>query len=124
MVEEHKREIASHPLERKMWALRKFYGGQGGALPPTDPRILAMTEAQIDLELEHIRLDAEERSKANGEQVYVDEDYEREEAEEERKDSKLFIEEKEENDFEGDDDLPKYENNDDDEWEDVEIDDF
>jgi hypothetical protein len=122
MVQEHKKEIASHPLERKMWTLRKFYAGNGGVLPPTDPRILAMTEAQIDIEMEHIRLDAEERAKAGKEQVYVDEDYEREEAEEERRDSKLFMDD--DDDFDEEDPLPKSENDDDDEWEDVEIDDF
>lgn len=41
-----------------MWYLRKFYGGKDGALPPTDPRILAMTPAQIELEFEHMNIDA------------------------------------------------------------------
>jgi hypothetical protein len=96
MVQKHKREIASHHIERKLWALRKFYGGNGGALPPTDPRILSMTEAQIDIEFQHILLDREEREAAAGNKVYVDDDYEREEAEEARVDSLLYVEPDEE----------------------------
>ncbi|MGF6354074.1 hypothetical protein ABIE27_001984 [Paenibacillus sp. 4624] len=46
--------IAKLPQERKLWILRKYvYGG----LPPTDPRILAMTPEQIDLEFEHMEID-------------------------------------------------------------------
>ena len=40
-----------------MWELRKFYGGRTGALPPTDPRILAMTPEQVELEFEHMAYD-------------------------------------------------------------------
>jgi hypothetical protein len=120
-TEEQLRAIASHPLERRLWRLRKFYGGMSGALPPTDPRILAMTEQQIDLEFMHLLLDKEERDEASGTKVYSDDSYEAEEAEEERIDSKLFIED----DFGEPIVLPKSENNDDEgEWEDIETDDF
>jgi hypothetical protein len=67
------KEIAKLPSERKMWILRKFYGGQGGALPPTDPRILAMTPEQIELEFEHMLLDRAEKGEGN---VYTDDGYE------------------------------------------------
>jgi hypothetical protein len=122
MVKESRREIASHPLERKLWALRKIYAGNGGILPPTDPRILALTEQQIDIEFEHLLIDKEMRDKDSGNQVYVDESYEADEAEEERIDQKLFVE-YEEDDFEAGIPLPKSEKSNDDEWVDVEIDD-
>lgn len=123
MVYSRKRELATQPLERKIWRLRKLYAGNGGVLPPTDPRILSMTEQQIDVELEHFLIDIEEKAKAEGRKTYVDESYDAEEEREELIDSKLYVE--------GIDDLPKeesdepeYRNDDDDEWDDVEIDDI
>jgi hypothetical protein len=68
-----------------MWALRKFYGGQGGALPPTDPRILAMTPMQVNLEFEHIMLD----QIAKGDKVYTDDDYEEYDNDTDEVDNKL-----------------------------------
>jgi hypothetical protein len=53
-----------------MWMLRKFYGN----LPPNDPRILAMTKEQIDLEFEHIVLDAKQKKSG---QYYEDEEFEK-----------------------------------------------
>ena len=86
-----------------------------------------MTAQQIDLEFQHILLDLEERKKDSDNTVYVDEDYEREEAEEELRDSKLYFEDTFEDDTEEehytDMPLPKSENNKEDEWVDVEIDD-
>lgn len=50
--------IARIPQERKLWILRKYvYGG----IPPTDPRVLAMTDEQIDLEFEHMENDRKAR---------------------------------------------------------------
>jgi hypothetical protein len=122
MVQEYKREIANHPLERKIWFLRKFYAGNGGVLPPTDPRILSMTKQQIDIEFEHIIIDKEERAKDDGNKVYVDDSYEEAEAEEERIDRKLYIEpDPEDEDY--DPYLPKSENDDEGEWVDDETDD-
>lgn len=106
-----------------MWLLRKFYGGQGGAIPPTDPRLLAMTEAQIEVEFEHIILDREERDAASGNKRYTDESYDEEEAEEERVDARLYIEEKTDFEVEEPIPLPKSEKDDDIEWVDDEIDD-
>jgi len=41
---------------KKMWLIRKLYGsgnlqGKGGILPPTDPRLLDLTDEQIELDL-------------------------------------------------------------------------
>lgn len=102
-----------------MWALRKFYGGQGGALPPTDPRIMEMTMTQIDLEFHHIMLDRQE----SGDNVYTDDGYDDYEKDTDEVDSQLS-------------DMPVYgreaadphagqaETTNDTEWEDVEIDDL
>lgn len=81
-----------------------------------------MTEAQIDLEFEHMKLDKALKDEASGAKVYVDEEYERAEEEEARIDAKLYIED----DFEEPEPtpLPKSENDDEDKWEDVEIDDL
>jgi hypothetical protein len=119
-VHSNLKEIANQPQQRKLWRLRKFYAGGMGAIPPTDPRILTMTEQQIDLEFAHMLLDIEEREEKDGNgKKYMDESYEAEEAEEERVNQKLYIE----NDFD-EDNLRKSENTNDGEWEDVEIDDF
>lgn len=80
------REIAKLPNERKMWMLRKFYGGQGGAIPPTDPRFLAMTPEQIDYEFEHILLDKAEQGEGNS---YTDEGFEEYDNETDEVDKKL-----------------------------------
>lgn len=68
-----------------MWMLRKFYAGNGGALPPTDPRMLAMTPQQVELEFQHIMLDKAER----GDNVYSDAGYDDYEKETDEVDSKL-----------------------------------
>lgn len=59
-----------------MWVLRKFYGGNGGCLPPTDKRVLSMTPEQIDLEFMHMIIDKRASDKASGEVSYEDSDYE------------------------------------------------
>lgn len=106
------REIANLPSERKTWYLRKFYAGNGGCLPPTDPRILALTPEQIDLEFTHMILDKE--AKETNKQVYVDDDYDNYDEESEKRDSRTS---------EIPRSLPKVENNDDEEWEDVDYED-
>lgn len=83
------RELASLPSERKIWVLRRFYAGNGGCLPPTDPRILSMTPEQIDLEFEHIALDKKMKDKANGSQVYEDDEFDAYDEETSKVDSKL-----------------------------------
>lgn len=65
------REIVKLPSERKMWELRKYYGGRNGALPPTDPRILAMTPELVELEFEHMAYDQQLKK---GE-VFEDDEY-------------------------------------------------
>lgn len=69
-----------------MWMLRKFYGGNGGALPPTDPRILAMTHEQIDYEFQHMLIDQEERGEGN---AYQDDQYEQYDEDTDKVDDKL-----------------------------------
>lgn len=67
-----------------MWMLRKFYGGNGGAIPPTDPRLLAMTPELIELEFEHMSIDTQKKS---GGEAYQDEGYEDYERESDSTDS-------------------------------------
>ncbi|KAF6569101.1 hypothetical protein G9G53_22700 [Paenibacillus sp. EKM206P] len=72
------------PSERKLWLLRKYaYGG----VPPTDPRILAMTDEQIELEFAHLDLDRKARD-GKGED-YDDPEFDEWENETEEADSKL-----------------------------------
>lgn len=121
------KEIAKLPSERKIWLLRKFYGGNGGALPPTDPRILAMTREQIELEFQHMLLD--QNQKDGNQEYFVDEGFEDYDKETEDTDNRLSEMPKfgsEASDpNKGVKDLPKPETeiNNEDEWEDVEIDD-
>ncbi|MFS8214823.1 hypothetical protein [Paenibacillus sp. S29] len=58
-----------------------------GGLPPTDPRILAMTEEQIDLEFEHMEIDRKARDGKSEE--YEDPDFDEWARETEEMDSKL-----------------------------------
>lgn len=57
------------PDQRKLWQIRKLYGN----IPPTDPRFLALTREQIELDLIHNYLDHQTDGKEN---VYLDEDFE------------------------------------------------
>ena len=66
-------EMVQLPKIQKLWILRKFYAGNGGALPPTDPRILDMTMEQIDLEFELIKLD---KARQDGKEAFEDDEYE------------------------------------------------
>jgi hypothetical protein len=117
-------EIANLPKERKLWLLRKFYAGNGGCLPPTDPRVLNMTDELIDLEFMHMYVDKQNK---DGES-YEDEDYDEYDKETDEHDNKL-------SDISSDiaypssevttsteDTVKSLDNKDD--WEDVEIDDF
>ena len=54
--------------------MRKIYQGQGGVLPPSDPRLHDLTEEQINLDLLHYQLDHPEKFK----EVYTDDAYEEE----------------------------------------------
>lgn len=112
------KEIASLPSERKMWILRKHYAGNGGVLPPTDPRLLAMTPEQIDLDIHHILLDKEEQG---GGDVFMDDEYEREMEEEERMEREQRIREKGMNPSEV---YKKASKDNEDDWEDVDPEDF
>lgn len=117
------RELAQLPVERKLWSLRKFYAGNGGCLPPTDPRIMNLTDDQIELDVMHIELDRIEKDKEAGNQSYSDEGFEEYEKEVDNRDKNEYF------DFEGEVTPPseesQYENEEDDgEWEDVEIDDL
>ena len=49
--------IANSGLQRKLWLIRKLYAGNGGIIPPNDPRIMALTDEEIDLDLTHYMLD-------------------------------------------------------------------
>lgn len=67
--------------------LRKYvYGG----IPPTDPRILAMTDEQVDLEFEHLDIDAKIRNGKKEE--YADPEFEAWNKEMDDTDSKLSYE--------------------------------
>ena len=112
------KEIVRLPSERKMWLLRKFYGGDGGALPPTDPRLLAMTPEQVELEFAHMQYDQQLKKG----QTYEDDEFEDYDKETDADDSLLSEMPTLRMDAEPPksveiDNLP-------DEWEDVEIDDF
>ena len=102
------------PLERKLWILRKYvYGG----IPPTDPRILNMTEEQIELEYAHLELDRKLRNGST--EFYEDKSFEEYDKETEEMDAILsdpISEASSEDEWAAVDDP--------DEWEDVEIDDF
>lgn len=114
-------ELANLPSERKLWNLRKFYGGNGGCLPPTDPRILNMTPEQIDLEFSHMLLD--QKLKNGNKEVFEDAEYEGYDEDTDKFDSKLS-------------DMPTFgsevdphhaltvKDQKEDDWEDVETDDF
>ena len=52
-----------------MWAVRKLYGN----MPPTDPRFLALTNEQIDLDMMHVMLDQQLRDGTT--EVYSDETF-------------------------------------------------
>jgi hypothetical protein len=77
------KEIAEDPEERKKWWLRKFYH-----LPPTDPRYLAMTPEQIELEWQHFVLD---NPKVAGNEHYTDPGYDDWERRAQEEDSRLTI---------------------------------
>lgn len=114
-----------------MWLLRKFYGGEGGCLPPTDPRILAMTPEQIELEFMHLEIDKRIKDGGSG-QYYVDDSYSEYDDESEDEDKNLSeiptFGTEASDPYKGMENsgLPKsVEINDNpDDWEDVEIDDF
>lgn len=75
------------PKERKLWILRKHvYNG----IPPTDPRVLAMTDEQIDLEYAHLELDRKLRDKNKEE--FADPEYEQWDEEVNENDAKLSYE--------------------------------
>lgn len=67
--------------------LRRFYGGMNGALPPTDPRILALTAQQIDLEFELMRVD--KARKEGNKEVFEDDTFDDYDKETEEVDSRL-----------------------------------
>ena len=69
-----------------MWHLRKFYGGKDGVLPPTDPRILAMTPYQMELDFEHMMIDEKLRK---GGESYEDDSFDAYDKESEDTDSLL-----------------------------------
>lgn len=72
------------PRERKLWTLRKYvYGG----LPPNDPRILALTDEQIELEFGHMKLDNQLKS---GNKEFEDEEFDKYDQESEEDDSKDY----------------------------------
>jgi hypothetical protein len=72
------------PKERKLWILRKhIYGG----IPPTDPRILAMTDEQIDMEYAHVQYD-KKMKESNGKD-FEDEEFDDYDKETEDDDSML-----------------------------------
>jgi len=106
-VRQNLQEIAELPSERKLWTLRKFYAGNGGCLPPTDPRILSMTPEQIDLEFTHMAVDQRLSDEASGNKVYEDAEYENYDKDTDDMDDKLS-------------DMPKINyNSDSDSWQDV-----
>lgn len=79
--------IAALPEQRRLWQVRKLYGG-GTPLPPTDPRILALTPEQIEIDLAHLLLDNPqlERGASDGKAAFDPEfaEYERKVDAEER----------------------------------------
>lgn len=76
-----------------MWLLRKLYAGNGGVLPPTDPRILSMTPLQVEIELEHFLIDKEEKKKAEkGTEEYEDQEFDNYDKETDEVDDRLFWE--------------------------------
>jgi hypothetical protein len=79
-VEQNLTEIAKLPDERTLWWVRQLY-----QLPPTDPRLLAMTDEQIMLEREHYLIDHPELKK----EMYRDPEYEEWERKAVAEDSKL-----------------------------------
>lgn len=104
--------------ERKLWILRKYaYGG----IPPTDPRILAMTEEQVELEFGHMELDRKLK-KGSGEE-YSDPEFEEWDKDTEETDSLLSYEyEKHPSEVKGA--SPQANLADEDDWEDDETDDL
>jgi hypothetical protein len=113
-----------------MWLLRKLYAGNGAVLPPTDPRILAMTDAQMEIEFEHFSIDAELRDKASkSEEQFEDEEFENYDKETDERDERLFWEEEPDTgalpktEHKVTVALPKSEKSNEGEWVDVEIDD-
>jgi len=79
--------IAKLPNERKIWILRRFYAGGTGCLPPTDPRILAMTPEMVELEFAHIAIDR--KLKDGDTEQYEDPDFDAYEKESEELDNRL-----------------------------------
>jgi hypothetical protein len=113
-----------------MWLLRKLYAGNGAVLPPNDPRILSMTDAQMEIEFEHFAIDAEARAKAaKGEEQFEDDEYENYDKETDETDNRLFWEEPKQSEGSASEkhkvttNLPKSEKTNEGEWVDVEIDD-
>ena len=70
-----------------MWWVRKFY-----KLPPTDPRFLAMTTEQMELEWEHYLLDNPDILKDS--EQYKDPEYEKWEQEAAIEDHEMGVSEK------------------------------
>jgi hypothetical protein len=101
-----------------MWVLRKYlYNG----IPPTDPRILAMTDELIDLEYAHMELDKQLKG---GKEEYEDPDYEDYDKETDETDAQLSYE----YDMPASEDVKptaiEPDEEDDGDWEDVETDDL
>jgi hypothetical protein len=101
-----------------MWILRKFYGN----LPPTDPRMLAMTPELIELEFAHMALDRENKEKGD---TYTDEEYDEWDNETEQADTRGSEEERTSEEGYMPESYPvQAENDSDEDWEDVETDDL
>lgn len=105
--------------ERKLWILRKYvYGG----IPPTDPRIISMTDEQVDLEFAHLELDRKLK-KGTGEE-YADPEFDEWDKEMEDTDAKLSYEYEPPSSELRESAKPLAKHADDGDWEDVEIDDL
>lgn len=84
-------KILELPIETKLWILRKYYAGNSGCLPPNDPRIMALTEDQIELELAFIERERK-LVKGYGKEHFEDPEYDEFEKEIEEVDSQLSYE--------------------------------
>jgi hypothetical protein len=116
-VQKNLPKIVQLPKERKIWILRRFYAGNGGCIPPNDPRILSMTDEQIDLEYQHIALDKKLKDGGN---FFEDDEYDDYDRETEEEDKRLSgLDSNSEEDYSN---TVRAQGNEG-EWEDVEIDD-
>lgn len=79
MLREDISEIAKLNAVSRLWTARKLYGGNiggmGGILPPTDPRLVDLTDEQIELDIALYLQDHPELKKKA--EAYQDSEYER-----------------------------------------------